>query len=408
MTLPARDETSGNQEYRLLEYVERLGRYREGRKAVYIHLSDLKSHNRRDHHLRIAANTFEGLVRPYEGQLFRLSSHDLIFFFKAVSPEEVDEAVSRLRYLFHDDPITNDSAPDGIDSFATWFDVERQHDELLALVRSLHTDVEKRRRRLAAVSAGSDEKPPIDPHRLGALIDTIASADLSNVMRRQTVFAVVGSQAPQPLFRELFISIPELRKLILPNYDITANRWLFQYLTETLDKRMLALLMRNDDPAIANSFSLNLNISTLLSPEFLAFDESLKGGVRGTIVLELRMIDIYADIAAFTFARDFAHDRGYRICLDWLTEHTLPFVDRAKLGIDLLKLEWSPRMLDHPSPEHRTRLREAIEAAGRTKVVLFHVDSEQALAFGQSLGIAIFQGRYIDQLAQRNPSRPRA
>jgi hypothetical protein len=407
MSRPAQEEISSDQEYRLLEQVERLSRHREGRRAVHVHLSRLRSENRRDHHLRIAASTFENQVRAFEGQLFRLANQDLFFIYRDVDPSEIDEAVMRLRYLFTDDPLVQDS--DETDGFCTWYDLERQYNELHAVAQALYEEVTKRQKRLAQIAGSGGAKTPINAHRLGELIDIIAKADLSNLLRRQAVFAILTTQPPQPLFRELFISIGDLQKLVLPNYDILANRWLFQYLTETLDKRMLAMLSKNDDPAISNSFSVNLNVSTILSKEFMAFDASLKAGARGSIVIELQMLDVYADIAAFTFARDFARERGYRLCLDGLNELTLPVVDREQLGIDLVKLQWKANMADDRLHEKKAKIRDMVERTGKSKVIMCHVDSEDALRFGHSIGIAMYQGRFIDQLvAPRNTAnRPR-
>ena len=408
MSRPAQADISTNQEYRLLEHIDRLSRHKEGRRAVHIHLSRLKSENRRDHHLRIASSTFENQVKSFDGQLFRLANQDLFFVYRDVDPIEMDDAVMRLRYLFTDDPLVQDNDED--DQFSTWYDLERQYQDLHTVVQNLYNEVQKRQKRLAQIGgAATGGKPPINPHRLGELIDIIAKADLSNLLRRQAVFAILTTQPPQPLFRELFISIGDLQKLVLPNYDILANRWLFQYLTETLDKRMLAMLSRNDDAAISNSFSLNLNVSTILSKEFMTFDASLKAGARGTIVIELQMLDVYADIAAFTFARDFARERGYRLCLDGLNELTLPIVDREKLGIDLVKLQWKSNMSDERLPEKRQKIKEMVERTGKAKVIMCHVDNEEALRFGHSIGIALYQGRFIDQLvAPRNAAnRPR-
>jgi hypothetical protein len=406
MNRPFGSDVSSAQEYRLLDYVERLGRLRDGRRALHLHLSRLKLHNRRDHHLRIAINTFETNVKSLEGQIYRLANQDIVFIYKSVDPALIDEAVMRVRYLFTDDPLAEVPEIDaGIDPFVSYYDVDRDFQKLLELVRGFHDEAQKRQRRLAAIGGTEPaEKPPINPHKLGELIDTIISADLSNLMRRQAIYALLSDQAPQPLFRELFISIADLQKQVLPNFNILANRWLFQYLTETLDKRMLALLMRNDDPAIANSFSVNLNVSTILSQEFLAFDNSLKSGARGTIVLELQMLDIYADIATFTFARDFARERGYRLCLDGVTELTLAHVDRERLGIDLVKLQWAPGLADERRHEARQRLKGFVDQAGKSRVIMCHVDSEDAIRFGHSVGIAMYQGRLLDQLVSPRSS----
>ena len=49
---------------------------------------------------------------------------------------------------------------------------------------------------------------------------------------------------------------------------------------------MLKLLSRADDSDLFSSFSLNLNIETLVHPDFIEFDKSLRTGSRGTIVIE--------------------------------------------------------------------------------------------------------------------------
>ena len=413
------------QEYNLLEYVERLGRFREGKRAVHIHLSRLKSYNKLDYQLRIAVNTFETSVKMVEGQLFKLANHDLFFVYGGTKAQDIDDAIMRLRYLFTDDPLAQTIEEGGGEGFCTWYDVDREYEGVLALARALYEEFQKRQKRMALITGTptttsaritapggnhmasaanvSTTKIPIDPHRLGELVDAITRADLSNMMRRQSIYAVLGNRPPQFLFSELFISIMELRNLILPNYNITANRWLFQFLTETLDKRMLAMMLRNDDPEIAQSISLNLNITSLLSPEFLSFDAGLKPGARGTIIIELQLIDIYSDLAAYSFARDFLHDRGYRICLDGVTDHNIPYFDRDKLGIDLIKLQWSPGMLEERATRRHASLKEMIDKTGKARVIMCHVDNAEAIDFGQSIGIAMFQGRHLDQLVPRAP-----
>src|SRR3546814_6096083 len=76
--------------------------------------------------------------------------------------------------------------------------------------------------------------------------------------------------------------------------------------------RMLAWLTRNDDATLRHSFSLNINISSVLSQRFLEFDARLDKTRRNTIVIELQKVDVFADLARYLFTRDFLLDRGYR------------------------------------------------------------------------------------------------
>jgi hypothetical protein len=124
--------------------------------------------------------------------------------------------------------------------------------------------------------ASNSEQSPLSPLQLGKLIEFLGRTDLSSVMRRQSICAVTGSDLPRPVFKELFISIGELAQQVLPDVNLVANRWLFQHLIETLDLRVLKLLTQADDRDLHSSFSINLNVSTLLSREFIEFDTSLR------------------------------------------------------------------------------------------------------------------------------------
>ncbi len=384
----------------LLDYARRVARHPSGRRAIVIHLSRLRPDSRRAHHIRIAANTFETLVKQFDGQLFLLPSADIVFICKDAGIADIDDAIMRLRYLFGEDPLAAALDEDGPDRFATWYDIERDQKAFLAFAESVH-GVEMRRRKRIAAAAGAaprGERHKLDAPALAELVSALARADLSNTLRRQPICALAEGAQPKPMLREIYVSIPDLRDSVLPRYELAADRWLFQYLTQALDKRVLALLRRNDDRAIAQSYSLNLNISTLLSEDFLQFDQSLRARARGTIVIELQEIDILADLGAYAFARDFLKERGYRICLDGVSPASLGLIDRARLGLDLVKVFWTPAMAEPQAGERATEFRAAVERIGKSRVILARCDSEAAVAFGRASGLRFFQGRHIDRL----------
>ena len=392
-----------SQEYLLLDYMQRLGRNIDGRMAVHIHLSRLRPQNRQDHHIRIAAATFEGMVQNYEGQIFTLSNSDLFFICKDAAIEDIDAAIMKVRYLFSEDPLSQGDDEEDLARFCTWYNVTTQHEDLLDLVKQIHLERE-RKNRLAVTQDRSNVrtrsgKKALDPEQLGKLESVLIRADLSNLMRRQPVCAITPTNPnPQPVFRELYISIADLQQTVLPEFDLASNLWLFQHLTQTLDSRMLSMLIQNDDTSIASSFSINLNVQTILSPPFLNFDSSLKAVARGTVVIELQAIDIFGEMGAYMFARDFMRERGYRICLDGLNHLTLQFIDRDRLGLDLLKLIWTPDMADDVTGTRATELKEHVDRCGRARIILSRCDSDEAVRFGQSLGITMYQGRYVDRL----------
>jgi hypothetical protein len=199
------------------------------------------------------------------------------------------------------------------------------------------------------------------------------------------------------LFYELFFSIGELQETLLPNVDLGSSPWLFQELTETLDYRVLSLLNRHDDRSLQGDVSINLNVQTLLSQDFLTFDDGVKTNQRGTIVIELQKVDIFADLNAFLFARDFARERGYRICIDGVTVDSLPFIERGRLGIDLLKLAWDASLVEGKLPDG-SLLADYVKKCGPSRTILCRCDAAGAIQVGQSVGITLYQGRHVEQM----------
>lgn len=403
---PAGQARVSSQENLLIDYLHRLERHRTERRAVYIHLSGLNSQNRRDHHLRIVVSTFDGLVKMLQAQVFTLANSDLVVVYKAQAQDEVESSIVKLRFLFSDDPLIIDDAQGRKGTFCTWYDLEREYDMVVALAQKMLQE-EKARRQAQQEKVSREtrvmDKPvgaPFTPDLLARVEAALGQADLANLMRRQAVCAVVGQAAPQPVFHELFISIADLRQTLMPSVNMNSSPWLFQQLTETLDRRVLSLLNKHDDRTLEGDISLNLNVSTILSPEFMVFDDNVKAGMRGTIVLELQKVDIFADLGAYLFARDFAHDRGYRICVDGLSYSMLPFVDRERLGADLIKLIWDPSLT-----EEKDKKTDALRRIGVTRIILARCDTPSAIEYGHSVGITLFQGRHIEQTLQNDVRR---
>ncbi|MDR3436995.1 hypothetical protein [Telmatospirillum sp.] len=388
----------------LLEYLHKLERHRQGRRAVLVRLSSLLPINRRDQHIRIAVATFDPLIKQLKGQIFALNNADLIFVFKEMALHDVEGVIVKLRFMFSDDPAMVDEGVGNKPGFFEWFLLERDYDSLLHMAQRLASDEDQRRTQESAKPAVGQtvRRQPtrgdaLTAEMLGKLEDALSRADLANMLRRQAVCAIIGQTEPQPVFYELFISIADLRETLLPNVNLASSPWLFQQLTETLDRRVLSLLNKHDDRTVAGDISINLNIQTLLSPDFLVFDDNIKTSMRGTQVLELQKVDIFADLGSFLFARDFAHDRGYRICIDGVNMESLPFVDRTRLGIDLVKIVWDPAMTAGTLP-NGAPIEDYIHRCGPSRSILCRCDGQEAIDFGQSVGITLFQGRHVEGL----------
>ncbi|MCW3473420.1 hypothetical protein [Limobrevibacterium gyesilva] len=124
----------------------------------------------------------------------------------------------------------------------------------------------------------------------------------------------------------------------------------------------------------------------------------MPAALRGQVLLNLRPDDILADPAAFVFARAFAHARGYRLVLHEVTGEQLALLPLRRLGLDLVHLRWSAELA---RPDCAAALPDP------AAVVLGSADSAAAIAWGRTLGIALYQGRMARPAMPRAPERGR-
>ena len=89
-----------SQEELLVNYVHRLEKLKRGRSVLHIHLSALRSFNRREQHIRAAASNIEHMVGADTGQLFTLKNGDLFFVYKNGIKPEVKNAIQKIKFMF--------------------------------------------------------------------------------------------------------------------------------------------------------------------------------------------------------------------------------------------------------------------------------------------------------------------
>ena len=395
------------QEQALLNHIKRLERSGSDNLAVQVHLSKLITFQRLPECLGVARAMMAREAKKYDASLFSMFNDDLFVVYSRQAVDKVDAALARVCQVLGDDPFFADDVQ-GQQDFCSYFDLGSHFNDLVDRVQSLAQARAEKDHLSRTARQTDDEGKPLDLSNLATIQKAIAQADLSSMTSRQAICEVGADGRPVPLFYELFTSIGALRQTLMPDQNFFSDRWLFQYLTTKLDERMLAWLSKNDDSTLKRSFSLNINIASVLSPRFLEFDALLDKERRNTIVIELQKVDIFADIARFLFAREFLLDRGYRICLDGLTALSLPFADRHTLGFELVKLLWTPQLRQQLEGKDGERLREAIKSTNPRRIIMMRCESDDAIELGQELGISLFQGYFLDHLLSEKITREEA
>lgn len=369
---PAREVAgSGGDGSDLLELVHDCELAGIARKACLVRLSGLGADTRRPHLLRLARAALEPLARADRSRLFVLANHDLVMVWRGNADALLAEVRAAIGHLLSDaepcDPI----------EAGIWeeFSLPDAGPRLRMVVEGYGATP------VAALSV----MPPLDAQALAVLEQRLIRVDVARFVRRQAVGVRHALEFSRAWDRRV-LDVEELTESLLPGVAPRADAWLFRRLTRSLDRRMLALLASHGELDDAGPFSVELNVASVLGPEFLRFDLALPAGLRGQVVLELAMVDMLSDLRAFRFARDFATARGYRLMVNDLSTESLGLCPLAQCGLDLLGVRWSPGLADV-----------SLEAAGVAphSVILSAADTNAALAWGARQGIGLYQGRLV-------------
>lgn len=391
-----------SEESLLLDHLRRLERTRVGCCAVHCHLSDLQAPYRKAHFIRIAARSFDTLINNFEATLYVLANSDMALICRNVRVEDIDTAIFKLRALFAEDPLTEEDPADGVDRFTTWYDLAESTDftAFEELIGHLEADARERQDAEAEANARQDTTTPLDSAVLVQLERRLQPLRLSDTIRQQPAVDVRPGRGQRILFKEHYVAMSELKQRIAPDVDLFASPWLFHYLTDILDKRMLAVVGRMNLGERSDAISLNLHVGTVMSPEFQVFNDQIAPHA-DKMVVEFQLVDVIADMGAFLYAKKWLREQGYRILIDGLYPMALQFFDPGMLEPDFVKINWSPDTKDDIRDLQIAELRDMINYIGPDKMVLARAESEDAIRWGLSLGVSRFQGFFVDKLVDR-------
>lgn len=398
-----------NQEEYLRTYLYSALRDKVPMTVLQLKISELDETLRTEQTLNTIVDSFKEPLYPY-GRAFCVSNDDIFIAYSSKTKENEIQALLIKAWLwFSNDPKTTAEQ----DKLQRRFILPEDKTSLFEELRRISSTVRDTPSQKPAAPRKKFVLPPsrdrnqkhLTPEILSRITKALAGTDFANMVRRQSVCVILDDIQPQPMFEEVFVAIADLGETLLPDVSLTATPWLFQDLTETLDKRVLSSVSRHDDGSFTHDFSLNLNVSTILSEDFRNFDYNIRSGVKSSIVLELQPIDIFSDLTSYLLARDYAQNLGYKICIDGVTDKSLRFIDRERLGADLLKLVWTPELPE--AIESDPLLQERLRNMGSNRAILCRVDDEHALKFGKTYDVCLFQGRYVQNLLANDLRRRR-
>ena len=365
-----------------LETMTRIQRNKVEYKVLYINISKLKPKNRHSKFVRVVARMFDNMVAIAEGTMFVFNNGDIVILGKNITENLVDESVEKLRRGLITDPIWTNQ---GVEQFAKLYSYE-DFDSIIGKVNEL------------ILSDNSEDAPQevvaVDAGQIEAVKAHLDGMDIVDIIKHQSVIKIEKAGQYSKLFEEFYVAVKDLSANFDKSLDLTANKWLFLYLTQTLDKKTMASFkfssIKNKIPYV----SVNLNLSSLFSPEFDSFIKLLKDNNQ-SLIAEIQIMDIINNMQAYLDAKELLHRAGCQILLDAASLEMLQALSVDKFAPDYIKIFWHPLMEDYQIDDN---VKNMLNNIGMDKIILAKSIDEKALRWGIKQGIRSFQGPYIDNL----------
>ena len=365
--------------------------------VIHFRFSQLFDHYKNEYQHKISINVINDILIEAEGYVIATSDYDIFVIARNVLRPVFKKMIFQLRYLYMDDPLAYDTEGHENPEFCEAYELRNSWRQLFNIARDKVAEAQKQKDKAARVRKDIGDPYELTPERLTRVEADLGKISIAEAFRSQPICAARTSGF-QPMFNEIYIHIASLSELTTSNVNLTSNRWLFRYLTELLDMKMLEYINKNSRKIMNSAVSINLNIETVLSSHFTEFDRILDSSTKRNVVIEIQASDVFTDVSGFLTARDHLQEQGYRICIDGLTALTIRQIDRHSLGFDLAKMFWPADVKSDARTKEGSGLRDAIEACGKSRVILARCDAADAVYYGQALGLSLFQGRYIDSI----------
>ncbi|MGQ9371798.1 hypothetical protein [Azospirillum sp. ST 5-10] len=363
----------------------------QGMRLIHMHLSLLKDKDPTSQMIVRTIIQELGSKASYL-QSFNISNGDVIVLYKGLKLSGVTEVCQKVEQVFLSKTTLTGPNPYKEYSLYSIMELALNFINVIRFVEELQ---------IGEAGAGAVEtKPPITLEEMGKLERSMQMFDLSPFLFNQAIANLGPNGTDEMEYFELYISIKLLQERLCPDYDLTANKWLFNYFTANLDQSVLKALNHGLSFMRGRKIGININLSTVISTGFVKFDERLPIDFRGNVVLEVTKGDLIENLQLFQEVVDFAQDRQYKIAVDGLNPFWVTNFDLEYLNADYAKIFWSNDMLEM-DPTFERYFFDRIAEQDRCKFILARCDSVASLVYAHKAGIGLVQGRAVDNIMRK-------
>ncbi|MDD4556391.1 MAG: hypothetical protein PHE89_03575 [Alphaproteobacteria bacterium] len=373
----------------LMDTLDRISRNRavmEDLSAIYVAVSRLKPRNRHPSFVNVLAHFFDGVISSSKASFFKLQNGDFIIIGENIVLQQVDEAIKKIRHGFASDPLIHK------ESFEDFAKIYRFPDDFEKFINCVDDAIFNINTEINVVE--NKPKMGLEAENYDVVFKCLERMNLSEIIRRQSCFSYSEEKGLRTLFQEFFFAVKDLNIKLSDRFDLMKNKWIFLYLSTFLDRRILSSFFTSNITKWPSYISLNLNLDSVFTKEFVDFAKRFLK-TRQKIIVEVKLIDVLNNIDLYLEARDVLRRGGNKVLIDEVPLSAIEMLNFDQFDMDYIKVFWEP-LLEYE--QGNSKLKSAIQRIGTDKIILAKCASKVSLDWGMKYGIKNFQGPYFDTL----------
>lgn len=236
-------------------------------------------------------------------------------------------------------------------------------------------------------------EPDID--RVVEVTENIGAGAFAKVfIRAQDIVEILPGAPPMKAMEEYFVAMDALKTHVFTDVELRGSGNLFNQLTITLDRLLLAAYGAANPSNV--KCSINLNVESVFTRTFQDFLAATGDKGFEQISFEFRQANVLQQFDEYEVATNLIKSKGGAVAIDAIFPETVGIVNMKRLRADYAKIFWR-QGAEQILPNFEEDLA-AMQESG-TQIIFARVDDETAVELGHDLGINMFQGFYIDDLS---------
>ena len=344
----------------------------------------------------VVETSIRQIIKKYNGEAFAMDNGDLFLVFGLLGAQQLESLKGELFATAFEAAAQTD-----INKSVVSYELPKEYNDLRERANA-YVELANTAEHLGAMQSATralqadNVAGPLSAWSLSQVEALLENIDIKRYIRTQPIYMQGDRGVWEKSCIDFFVSVTDLKRERFPRLILETPQRLFLELCCSLDRKLLLEFASYTEQWENKHIGLNLSAETVLSAAFAQFCHVLPKQARSKVNFEIHRSEVFINYTTTCNALSVLKEEGFNVGIDGITASVLPYIKFNLMNVDYYKINVTrEKWQGMTSPG----VIEALKEIPADKIIFSHCDHEEALLFGQKLGVRRYQGWLIDDVA---------